>query len=327
VKYVKAAGLLALALLVLLGYRIDSVDPETSDTKGDAAETAELPAALPPVAPKTLGDWHLPLGPLAQYEPPRKMRPRLYAQAAAVVDCQTRSLLYGRRETEPRPIASLVKLLTALVYLESGGDLESEIEITPEDAHGAGKSVLWKGHSFKAQDVLFTALLSSDNRAARALSRSTPFTQEQFIERMNDRAREIGCRTMNIVEPTGLSELNVASALDVARLLAAALSNPTIGKVCRTYRHQFAQLNGRKKYRIVNSNRLLLSRYKELGGKTGYIVEAGWCVANMIDTPDGPLAVVVLGASSNSSRFSQCRKLTDWALKYRHKADAFALSP
>jgi D-alanyl-D-alanine endopeptidase (penicillin-binding protein 7) len=326
VKYVKGVGLLTLALLLLLGYQIDKIGPEVSETTGDAAETTDLASALP-VVPPTLGDWHLPLGPLAQYEPPRKMRPRIYAHAACVVDCQTRSLLYGRRETEARPIASLVKLLTALVYLESGGDLDAEIEITPEDARGAGKSVLWKGHRFKARDVLYTALLSSDNRAARALARSTPYSLEQFIERMNNRAREIGCRSLSVVEPTGLSELNVASPLDVARLLAAALSNPTIGKVCRTYRHQFAQLNGRKKYRIVSSNRLLLSRYKELGGKTGYIVEAGWCVANMIDTPDGPLAVVILGASSNSSRFSQARKLTDWALKYRHKSDAFVLTP
>lgn len=325
-KYVKAVGLLTLALLILLGYRIDRIDPEISETTGDAAETTELASALP-VTPQTLGDWHLPLGPLAAYEPPRKMRPRIYAEAACVVDCQTRSVLYGRRETEARPIASIVKLLTTLVFLESGGDLDAEIEISPEDAEGAGKSVLWKGHRFKAQDVLYTALLSSDNRAARALARSTPYSPAQFIERMNDRARAIGCRSLIVVEPTGLSELNVASPLDVARLLTAALSNPTIGKVCRTYRHQFAQLNGRKNYRIVNSNRLLLSQYKELGGKTGYIVEAGWCVANMIDTPDGPLAVVILGASTSSSRFSQARKLTVWALKYRHKSDAFVLTP
>jgi D-alanyl-D-alanine endopeptidase (penicillin-binding protein 7) len=327
-KYAKVLGLVALAALILLGYRAERIDPEISATVGDAAETTELASAVPlvPLAPQKLGDWKLPLGPLAEYEPPRKMRPRIYAQAACVVDCQTRSLLYGRNEDQPRPIASLVKLLTTLTYLESGGDLDAEIEITPEDAKGAGKSVLWKGHRFKARDVLYTALLSSDNRAARALARSTPYSLDQFIERMNARAKAIGCRSLSVVEPTGLSELNVASALDVARLLAAALANPTLSEVCRTYRHQFQQLNGRKKYRIVNSNRLLLSHYKELGGKTGYIVEAGWCVANMIDTPEGPMAVVILGASSNSSRFAQSRKLTDWALRYRHRADDFVLA-
>jgi D-alanyl-D-alanine endopeptidase (penicillin-binding protein 7) len=324
-KYVKAAGLVALAVLILLGYRISRIVPELANTTGDAAEPVES-AARPPAAPVRLGQWKMPLGPLAELDPPRGMRPRIYAEAACVVDCQTRTVLYGRREDEPRPIASIVKLLTALVYLESGGNLDAEIVITPEDADGAGKSVLWKGHRFKARDVLYTALLSSDNRAARALARSTPYTVDEFIERMNARAQEIGCRSLSVVEPTGLSEQNVASALDVARLLAAALSNPTLGQVCRTYRHQFAQLNGRRHYRIVNSNRLLLSHYKELGGKTGYIVEAGWCVANMIDTPDGPLAVVILGAASNGARFSQSRRLTDWALKYRHRAGDFALS-
>ena len=85
-KYVKAVGLLILALLLLLGYQLDRVDPQISETTGDAAETTELASALP-VVPQTLGDWHLPLGPLAQYDPPRKMRPRIYAHAACVVDC------------------------------------------------------------------------------------------------------------------------------------------------------------------------------------------------------------------------------------------------
>ena len=119
----------------------------------------------------------------------------------------------------------------------------------------------------------------------------------------------------------------LASATDVARLLAAALSNPTIKKVCRTYRHQFKAKNSRKNYRLVNSNRLLTSKYKVRGGKTGYIVEAGWCLANMIETSGGPIVTVVLYSRSNSWRFTDSRRLIEWALKYRRKATtAFALA-
>jgi D-alanyl-D-alanine endopeptidase (penicillin-binding protein 7) len=242
------------------------------------------------------------------------------------VDGRSGALLYGRRAEEVRPIASIVKLLTALVYLESGGDLNAEIEITPEDAKGAGKSILWKGHRFKAKDVLYAALMSSENRAARALARSTPYSPEQFIKRMRDRAREIGCNTMRITEPTGLSELNVASSLDVARLLVAALANPTIADVCRTYRYQFRATNSKKTYRITNSNRMIVSKYRVRGGKTGYISESGWCLANMIEAPFGPLVTVVMASRSNGHRFTETRRLIEWALKNRPRAHTFALA-
>ena len=316
------AAALILPLILIVGYTAERNGP--SEAQPTVSEPAR-PAAIPilPDAPQIAG---MAEGPWAVYQPPRKSRPRLRSYAACVVDGSAGTVLYSRRGDRVRPIASIVKLLMALVFLESGGNLEQEIEITPEDARNVGKSVLWKGHRFKARDVLYAALLSSDNRAARALARSTPYTAEQFIERMQARAREIGCATLRVVEPTGLSENNVASAVDVARLLTAALANPTIAKVCRTYRHQFKALNSRKNYRLTNSNRLLVSRYKVLGGKTGYIVEAGWCVASMIDTRQGPLVIVIMGARSNSSRFAEARRLIDWALKYRERAHTFALA-
>jgi len=321
-KYLKPGLVVFLAIVILLGYAADrSGPPEGGDVQAESTEPEA--SRVWDHAVEALG---IPAGPWVTYRPPRKARPRLYAEAACVVDCEAGSVLYGKREDRVRPIASLTKLLTALVYLESGGTFDQEIEITPEDARGAGKSVLWKHHRFKAEDVFYTALMSSDNRAARALARSTFYSPDQFIARMNRKAQEIGCRTLHVEEPTGLSEKNVASAVDVARLLAAAMANSTIREVCQTYRREFRASNSKKKYRIVNSNRLLLSKYDVVGGKTGYIVEAGWCVASMFSTNRGPLSVVVLGARSNSSRFAQARKLTAWALKYRDRTPSFALA-
>jgi D-alanyl-D-alanine endopeptidase (penicillin-binding protein 7) len=315
------AGLALLAVVGVGFAREQSTAPAPTKAKQPVVSTH----AAEPVFIQ--GSAYLTAGPWITCDIPSKLRPRLRAHAACVVDCNSGKVLYGLKSKTPRPMASLVKLLTALVYLESGGDLDAVIEITPEDARNAGKSILWKGHKFKARDVLYTALLSSENRAARALARSTPYTPEQFIERMQERAQNLGCTSLRVVEPTGLSEENVASPEDVARLLAAALSNKTISRVCKTYRHQFKALNSRKTYRLTNSNRLLLSKYKILGGKTGYIVEAGWCVAAMNDTPSGPMITVIMGSQSNSVRFAQARKLIGWAMRNRKEASTFAAVP
>lgn len=321
-KFVKPGAALFVGLLILLGYVSEPAPPPKG---GDIPTVTDTPEASR-IWDHPAAALDVPTGPWVEYRPPRKKRPRLYAHAACVVDCNAGAVIYGRRANEPRPIASLTKLLTALVYLESGGTLDQEIEITPADARNAGKSVLWKKHRFKAEDVFYTALMSSDNRAARALARSTFYAPDQFIARMNRKAQELGCATLHVTEPTGLSEKNVASPVDAARLLAAALANPTIKKVCQTYRREFRALNSKKKYRIVNSNRMLLSQYDIAGGKTGYIVEAGWCLAVMVDTDRGPLAIIVLGASTNSSRFTQARRLTAWALKYRDQVNTFAIA-
>ena len=320
----RARALALLLIGVAAGIGIFGELSAPRDGGEPAAPESQAEAVPNELADRSPIDWAV--GPWSVVQPPRRFRPRLRAHAACVVDVGAGTVLYARRAREVRPIASIVKLLTALVYLEAGGTLDQEIEITPEDARGAGKSILWKGHRFKARDVMYAALLSSENRAARALARSTPYSAEQFIERMQERALEIGCTTLRVVEPTGLSEHNVASALDVARLLTAALANPTIGSICRTYNHSFKALNSRKRYRLTNSNRLLRSPYKMRGGKTGYIVEAGWCVTTMADTPQGPIAVVVLSSRSNSTRFADARRLLDWATKNRARAHTFALA-
>jgi len=314
---------IVVVVIVAIGYAMDRharSEPARLSAVDEPA-TRSKPRPVPPAPTSRDGAGR----PWVALEPPSKLRPRLGAHAACVVDEESGSVLYGRRSDEVRPVASMIKLLTALTYLESGGDLNGEIEITPEDAQGAGKSILWKGHRFRARDVLYAALISSENRAARALARSTPYTEEEFIQRMRDRAARMGCTTFQVVEPTGLSELNVASSTDVARLLINAVSNPTIARILQTYRHEFRAINKpRKLYRLTNSNRMLKSKYKVSGGKTGYIVEAGYCLANRIETPQGPIVTVVMGCRSNSSRFTETRNLIEWAQKYRARAHTFS---
>jgi D-alanyl-D-alanine endopeptidase (penicillin-binding protein 7) len=249
--------------------------------------------------------------------------PRVYCQAAILIDNGSGQTLYGRNEYCVRPIASITKLLTALTFLDFQVDWDSVVVMTRADAHRSSRSRLRAGDGFRVRDLFHAALLSSDNRAARALSRSTGLEMDSFVVCMNNKARELGLLTMKVVEPTGLSEKNVASAVDCAALVNAAAKAPAIKKAMRTRVYDFTSIKRKRKHRLVNTNRLLLSRWFVEGGKTGYIYESGWCVAvRASDWHNKDLTAVVLGASSKTSRFTQASKLFRWGFRKLRELEA-----
>ncbi|MCK4857341.1 MAG: D-alanyl-D-alanine carboxypeptidase [candidate division Zixibacteria bacterium] len=242
--------------------------------------------------------------------------PRLRCRAAILIDNQTAQTLYGRNEYSVRPIASITKLLTALTFLDFKVDWDKEIGMTRADARNSSRSKLRWGDVYKVRYLFCASLLSSDNRATRALARSTGISQDSFTVTMNRKARQLGLLTMRIEEPTGLSEKNVASAIDCARLLNVAAADTTIKRVMQTHTYDFHSVKRQRKYRLTNTNRLLKSRWFVEGGKTGYIFESGWCVAvRMTDWHGIDLTAVVLGARSKSSRFTQAARLFQWGFR------------
>lgn len=254
-----------------------------------------------------------PLPPRPQMQ---RKAPRVYCRSAILVDNNSGHTLFARNPYKVRPIASITKLLTVLTWLDFNVDTDSTIEMIRADARNSSKSRLRAGDVYRIKDLFYAAMMSSDNRAARALARSTGLTLEEFADAMNAKARNMGLLTMHVVEPTGLSEENVAGAADCARLLNAAAENPTIKKVMRTRRYEFKSLKRKRNHVLGNTNRLLLSRWYVEGGKTGYIFESGWCVAVRVsDWHKHDLTAVVLGASSKSSRFTQASKLFKWAFR------------
>jgi D-alanyl-D-alanine endopeptidase (penicillin-binding protein 7) len=246
----------------------------------------------------------------------KRRRPSMRCQAALVVDNSNGLILYARNERRRRSIASLTKLMTAMVYLDTDPDLTRVLTITAGDARNSAKSFLRRGESFAALDMLHAALMSSDNRAARTLVRASGKTMEEFIQTMNEKAKILGLNDTHFEEVTGLSEDNVSTAYDCALLLKEALSYELIQQITTTHRYEFKSINKKRAHRATNSNRLVFSRHMIVGGKTGYILSSGWCLATRAtDRLGHDITAIVLGAPTNHQRFYDADRALRWAFK------------
>jgi D-alanyl-D-alanine endopeptidase (penicillin-binding protein 7) len=240
--------------------------------------------------------------------------PKLKCASAFIVDNQAGEIIYTKNAYDVRPIASITKLLTSLVLLESGVDLSSTTRITNEDAFESSRSQLRPGEEYTIRDLLYAALVSSDNRAARGLSHATSMSQAKFIARMNDKARELGMDSTHVVEPTGLSSENRATARDIAILVNAALKNHLVRHITSCTDYVIRPVNKRRAVALSNTNRLLETDLKFLGAKTGYIGAAGWCIAGRALSPKGDdVTAVVLGARTANQRFASLSSAFHWA--------------
>jgi D-alanyl-D-alanine endopeptidase (penicillin-binding protein 7) len=235
---------------------------------------------------------------------------RLTAKSALVLDLDKGTVLYDKNSEEVRSIASLTKLMTAMVFLECGIDLFDTITISREDARASAKSHLRPGETFYLLDLLHASLMPSDNRATRALVRATGLSPQEFVERMNRKADSLGLDNTEFSDPTGLDADNVSTAWETAKLLKVALSYPLISQITTKTSYKFFSINKRRRiHQLNNSNRLLRGDYEVLGGKTGFIGKSGWCLAVMLKNIGERLCVVVLGAASNVRRFAEARHI------------------
>jgi D-alanyl-D-alanine endopeptidase (penicillin-binding protein 7) len=241
---------------------------------------------------------------------------RLRAQAAVAVDVENRVILYSKNPTDQRSIASITKLMTILVFLDLSPDLDLPIIIQPEDRI-QGTSNFPVGNSYRLIDLLHGVLLSSDNRAAMTLVRSTGLSLEGFAQKMNQKAASLGLTDSHFADPTGLDEGNVSSALDCARLIEIALQNELITSITQKKEYHCRSLLKKRLVHLYNTNRLLSNQSLEvLIGKTGFIRKAGYCLATCVGDGNGKkIAFVVLGAPSNTTRFQEMYKLIRWTAK------------
>ena len=247
--------------------------------------------------------------------------PRVRAEAAIVFDPATGDALWELNAREPRPIASITKVMTAMLFLEQEPDLSRDVVISRRDVRRASTTYLRRGERVSLRDLVHLALIASDNVAARVLARASRWGTKRFVSRMNAMAAELGLEQTRFTDPSGLHEGNVSSAHDVSRLIAAAGGQPEIARIIRKRSHR---IRTSRQDRVVRStNRLLDSRSDVVGGKTGYINESGYCLATLIRVGDRAVSVVVLGARSNAGRFQETRRLVDWLT---HRARAL-LSP
>ncbi|MEA3297882.1 MAG: serine hydrolase, partial [candidate division Zixibacteria bacterium] len=213
--------------------------------------------------------------------------------------------------------ASISKLVTAMVVLDRETDLSRTETISRQDAHRSSRSRFRVGSKLTLKGLLYAALMSSDNRAARALARATSGTIEAFTREMNRKVRQMGLKQTVFVEPTGLDSRNVSTAHETAKILHHALTYDLIEQITTEKRHTVQLLN-RKNHRcnLSNTNRLLWSRFNVLSGKTGYIRDSDYCLTTLVKNRNGErLTLVVLGVPGDRLRFKEARRLLDWGFR------------
>ncbi len=275
------------------------------------AEAAPTPT--PASGPVTLAARTTTAAPAATRRRRRARRRRVlpadgvYSRNAILLDPKTGEVLFEKRASSSVPIASLTKLMTTMVFLEQKPDLKREVEVTPVEIRGGGQTQLRRGEHAPLGELLRMSLMCSDNVATRVLARESGLPAEDFIARMNLKSVELGLTGTRFTEFTGLDERNVSTASDVARLLHAAANEPLIAEITTTRSHEFR--TQRRRHMIGNTNRLLYGRYEVLGGKTGFIREAGYCFATWVRSQGRDLIAVVLGAPTNATRFADTVRL------------------
>jgi D-alanyl-D-alanine endopeptidase (penicillin-binding protein 7) len=238
----------------------------------------------------------------------------LRASAAYVVEPETGKVLLRKNDEAVLPIASLTKLMTALVVIDARLPLEEEITITEEDVDTErnSRSRLRVGTSLPRAEALRLALMSSENRAAHALGRAYPGGLDAFVAAMNRKARALGMGSTTFVDPTGLSNRNQSTAHDVALLATAASRQPMVREYSTTPQHLV--LLGQRTLRFNNSNRLVKSPYWDINlQKTGYIVEAGQCLVMNATVAGRDLVLVLLDSADKRSRLDDAERIRQFA--------------
>lgn len=241
--------------------------------------------------------------------------PHLASNRALIVNQNTGEVIYAKNTDIQSPIASITKLMTAMVVLDAQQPLDEIIDISANDVDTikGTRSRLPVGTSLSRSDMLQLALMSSENRAAFALSSNYPGGRDAFVRAMNAKGLSIGLTHTRFVEPTGLMYQNVSTAEDLSRLVAAAYQYPEIRYATTSTSYEI-QLDGRSKpVEFKNTNSLVRSGEWEIGlSKTGYINEAGRCLVMQATMAGEPIIMVLLDAGGSNKRTGDAIRVRKW---------------
>jgi D-alanyl-D-alanine endopeptidase (penicillin-binding protein 7) len=238
--------------------------------------------------------------------------PDIRAAAAVIFNPDTGQVVWGENAQDKRSIASITKVMTTVVFLEDNPELSQEITVERGDVYAASTTFLRANERITLDNVLHLTLIASDNAAARILARVSHGGTAAFVERMNEKALELGLENTSFADPSGLNPDNVSSAYDLSRLISFAANDERIAPIMRTA--EYRVVTNRRGFNIHSTNRLVTSGDTSVvGGKTGFIGKSGYCLATLLKLPQGnEVAVVVLGARSNPGRFWETKHLFNW---------------
>lgn len=242
-------------------------------------------------------------------------QPSVNARAALVMDAQTGEVLYSKNSNMSVPIASITKLMTAVVTADARLNMSEEITLQSIDFAGAGgknsSSTLRVGDTMNRAEALLFALMKSENPAAAALARTYPGGRPAFIAAMNAKAKQLGMSSTRFAESTGLDPHNISSARDLGILVSAASQYGLIRQFSTTPAYDFNL--GYRMLKSNNTNALVRNGGWNINlSKTGYINEAGRCVVMHTTVNSRPAVVVLLGASSSQARTNDATNLLNW---------------
>ena len=240
----------------------------------------------------------------------------LYSNAAVVLDEHTGAVLYDKNMDTVRPIASLTKLMTAIVMLDSGLPLDATIRVENDDIdmERGSRSKMRIGEVLARRDMLRLALMSSENRAASALARTFPGGREAFVAMMNRRAAQIGMSATWFVDSSGLSNRNVSTARDLAKLVATAASYELIRDYSTTPQVSLKRLDSGTQINYLNTNSLLRrdNDWDINISKTGYLNEAGYCLVLQAVIHGRVVNIVLLDSYGRYSRVGDANRIKKW---------------
>jgi len=277
----------------------------------------EWPSVLP-----NAGDVAMSNLPEAEERPaPKKNNSESYgvkttSSNAIVVDLVTGKILFEKNITEQRPVASITKLMTALVFLENNPGWDEEHII--RNTLTVGNNNFYEGEAVSHDDLFCSALVGSDNTAARNLAYAAGMTLDEFVVKMNEKSAEMGL-TAVFVDPVGLDADNRASVMDVAKILRAALGHDEVRNCTQKKFYEFTSASGKYHY-IKSTNDLLKSfinkePYSILAGKTGSLIAAGYCLAIAVEHEGHSILVASLNSESDYSRFQDVKSMVYWVFE------------
>ncbi len=247
--------------------------------------------------------------------------PEITAKSAIVVDAKSKSILFRKNVGEPSAIASITKLVTALVVLDENPDFNKKYIVKLSDRREGGRIFLFQGDEVTINDLFNITLVGSGNTATVALVNSLGMNEQEFVNKMNKKAQELGLNRTSFADPIGLSVNNKSNAYEVAKILETALAQEKIKNT--VMKSSYILKTGQGKRRVIeNTDNLLKTRnspsrkgevnYNILGGKTGYLGSAGFCFTGKFSNNNNEIITVILGSDGVNLRFSETDEIARW---------------
>ncbi len=238
--------------------------------------------------------------------------------AYVAIQQQTGTIVVAKNAQAVRSLASMTKLMTAMVVLDTHPDMNSVMTYTEDDNADGAKLYIAYGEKIKVKDLFYASLVGSANNATKLLSRASGLTKAEFVSRMNKKAAELGLSHTSFYEPTGLEQDNVSTPYEFALLARQAFAYPDIAKATLTTSYSFTTAGTKQKHTITNKDRMLKSGWTLAGIKTGFTDEAQYCLVSSVvgKTSKIPVIAVTMGSPTDAIRYADMDKILSQAFTF-----------